>query len=192
MQTTAYCCLSLAEEDICCFSWCAKPGIQKPHWDRLSGRQHHLNPQDAEKCCKCTFCTHAHIIQQTHTLFWLKSWYSPTPLSPFLSLALPTSSFPLSSCPVWPPLLLGKARRHSGLRSGGPPWNSGLRVCLNGSIHWFLSFKWLQVRDSAEGPTELSGCVESQPVQLKRCIEGPTLRLSSSTERLMAELPAEA
>lgn len=49
---------------------------------------------------------------------------------------------------------------------------------IHGSI---LSFKWLQVRDSAEGPTELSGCVRSQPVRLKRCIDGLTLRLSTLT-----------
>ena len=43
-----------------------------------------------------------------------------------------------------------------------------------------------------EGPPDLSGCVESQAVQLKRSTEGLTEELSRATGGLMAELFAEA
>lgn len=132
--------------------------------------------------------THKHTHMHTHILQTKRLALSPPSVSfPFLS-SLPTSSFPLCSCPVWPP----------------PAGSAGLDCdlvdrCETASYESVLIAPFIDSCflngskcETPEGLPELSGCVESQPVQLKRCTEGLTERLSSVTEGVMAGLFAKA
>ena len=79
--------------------WEVENGI-KENTHTVKSTRAHKRKKKMLQCTFCTFCTH----NPLQTLFPLKGWHSPTPLSlsPLLH-SLPTPSLPLSSCPVRPP-----------------------------------------------------------------------------------------
>lgn len=84
------------------------------------------------------------------------------------------------------PLLLGPTGQHTGQGSVEVPLK---RVCLNSSIHTFLSFKWLQVWESAEVSTQLS--IWEPACAFEKMYRGFNAAAEWPAEKLMVELPVE-